>query len=189
MEKMQSKNLVQGFMGLLGITWLVFQSNCQQKVSEEKSQIDSPSSIYVSEAIAKYPFLNKNWRVDYMSGDSILCELSFTKEDKDTLFRFTIERFMNDETCVSNFKILDFKRAVKIGGYIVTTRFDENLIALYQYKTKVEDDDEIDKDFIFGWYEFLMEKHELDQGQQFFLMDHRDSLRRVKGFDLPKLPK
>ena len=114
--------------------------------------------------------------------DELLIE--YKKEAKDTLRHLQIiveiqgesERIIDEKMFISIIRDTLMQRAKLVG----------NTDTSFIYTTTL--DNKGDFDFIVGKYEYMYTSMELNWGQKLYYEKYRDSLKSVRGNDLPPLP-
>lgn len=146
----------------------------------------SKYEFYLEPFKKEFPFLsNYRWEViiEYEYKEHI--ELVAETQIGDTLLYINAARVLEDG--IIKYKLRNIRKTFDRNEWYDLQAFDSNLKLLYWCRVKNGNIDE--KKFIVGEYAFKFDEDLMDEGQSRFYALHRDSLKQVKGNNLPDLPR
>ena len=132
------------------------------------------------------PLIDKTeWKVIKRERWTNIIEYTLTKKNNDTTCLLMIRKFLHDSIFNSgsdSYRLVLFTKKFTDSefGYIVSFANDTN----YYYKYPLEKPDSMI--FVVGKYLYLAYYHKLSKEQRSYFFAHKDSLRKVRGDDLPE---
>lgn len=154
---------------------IVLSFGCNNKKRQLKDHLERINSQEITSIEPN------NWTIKhYYKDDYIFYQLH--KKVADTILNFEFEYYKEyDKYVILDYNKLYFDTNNKF-YYSLQLKKD----TLYYYRMR--DPSSIEKEFIVGKYYYLWKFNQLTQGQKDYFIKHRDSLIKVRGNELPKLP-
>jgi hypothetical protein len=151
----------------------------------------TPFEQLMEEFGRKYPLIKNNeWKLNdsfgYIFEDDALVKVS--RNTNDTIITLELSKGVigKGKEAKTSLEILKYYNAFNVEGWIHSLHFNKNEDTLYYFRMPKDDFSEVD--FFFGEYEFHYEQGDLTGLQKKYFLAHRDSLRKIKGNNLPPLP-
>jgi hypothetical protein len=134
-----------------------------------------------------FPWLKKEheWKLHSIFGsDATFYKVQLIELKSDTVNVANLTRQFENGNWISDLEIVSTVENAK-GAYV--THFDRDQRLMFSYKLNANN---LEKKFIVGkyFYDYLNNHNVFDEDQIRFLRSHIDSLREVRGHDLPELP-
>jgi hypothetical protein len=127
------------------------------------------------------------WEVIKSDRWTNIIEYTLTKKNKDTTCLLMFRKFLHDSIFnpgSDSYGLVFFTKKFRDSefGYVVSFASDTN----YYYKYPLQKPDSMI--FIVGKYLYMAYYYKLSKGQRSYYFAHKDSLRKIRGDDLPELP-